>query len=176
MASLNKVFLIGGVGKDPEVRQFNDGGKVCTFPLATSEVYTDRNGQRIENKEWHNIVLKGKLADLSQYITKGSHLYIEGKISTRDWTDQQGQKHYATEIVGINVQLLDPKPQQAPAQQPAYPPQPQTPPQAPQPQYAPPAQPTYPQGGAPVPPPPAPSAPITPSTPYPQPQPDDLPW
>lgn len=151
MATLNKVFLIGRVGKDPEVRQFDGGNKVANFTLATDESYTDRNGQRQTATEWHNLVLNGKLADIAaQYVHKGSMLYIEGKIRTRSWQDQQGNKHYQTEVVGLGMQLLDPKPQAAaPASQPAAP-QYQQAPQAPAPQYAPqpqaPApQPTYPQ-------------------------------
>lgn len=162
MASLNFVHLIGNVGKDPEVRQFEGGGQLCTFTLATTERFTDRNGQQQENTEWHSIVLNGKLAGLSQYIHKGSTLYIGGKIHTRSWSDQQGNKRYQTEIVGQTVQLLDgrqqnqqqaaPAPVQAPAPAPAF--QPNTAPApgyAPQPQYPsapapqmPPAQPQYP--------------------------------
>lgn len=160
MASLNFVHLIGNVGKDPEVRQFEGGGQLCTFTLATTERFTDRNGLQQENTEWHNIVLNGKLAGLSQFIHKGSTLYIGGKIHTRSWSDQQGNKRYQTEIVGQTVQLLDGRPQnqqqaapvQAPAPAPAF--QPNTAPApgyAPQPQYPsapapqmPPAQPQYP--------------------------------
>ena len=164
MASLNSVNLIGRVGKDPEVRNFEGGNKLATFTLATDESYTDRAGQRQEATEWHNIVLNGRLADIAEkYVRKGSMLYIGGKIKTRSWQDQQGQKHYQTEIVGLQLQLLDkreaqPQPQapaqpayQAPAPAPTYqapaPPQYQQP--APAPQYAPPAQPPQypPQGG-----------------------------
>lgn len=159
MASLNSVNLIGRVGKDPEVRNFEGGNKLATFTLATDESYTDRAGQRQEATEWHNIVLNGRLADIAEkYVRKGSMLYIGGKIKTRSWQDQQGQKHYQTEIVGLQLQLLDKReaqPQapapapaqpayQAPAPAPTYqapaPPQYQQP--APQ-QYAPPAQPQY---------------------------------
>ena len=146
MATLNKVFLIGRVGKDPEVRQFDGGNKVANFTLATDESYTDRNGQRQTATEWHNLVLNGKLADIAeQYVHKGSMLYIEGKIRTRSWQDQQGNKHYQTEVVGLGMQLLDPKPQAAaPAPQPAAPQYQQAP--APRPQYAP-----QPQAPAPAP-------------------------
>lgn len=112
MASLNQVHLIGRVGKDPETRQFDNGNKICTFSLATSEVYTNGQGERKENTEWHSIVLNNKLADLSQYIRKGSQVYVGGKIRTRKWTDNQGNDRYQTEVVGTTVQLLDPKPQQ----------------------------------------------------------------
>ena len=111
MPSLNKVHLIGVVGKDPETRQFGDGGQVCNFTLATSEIFTDREGQKQEQTEWHNIVLNGKLANLSQYIHKGSKLYVEGKIRTRSWQTQDGQKRFTTEIIANGLQLLDPKQQ-----------------------------------------------------------------
>lgn len=164
MASLNSVNLIGRVGKDPEVRNFEGGNKLATFTLATDESYTDRSGQRQDATEWHNIVLNGRLADIAEkYVRKGSMLYIGGKIKTRSWQDQQGQKHYQTEIVGLQLQLLDKRgeqnataqPQapaqpaypQAPAPAPTYqapaPPQYQQPAPAPAPQYAPPAQPQY---------------------------------
>lgn len=173
MASLNKVQLIGRVGKDPEVRQFDGGGKVANFTFATDESYTDRSGQRVSATEWHNIVLNGKNADLAQYIHKGSQLYLEGKIKTRKWTGQDGVEHDTKEIQVFVVQLLDPKPQQpqSPAQpvyppaQPAYPPQaPVAPPQQqyqqpPMPPQAP-VLPDQPQFRAPQPPaPPAPTAP-----------------
>lgn len=103
--------MIGVVGKDPETRQFGDGGQVCNFTLATSETYTDREGQKQEQTEWHNIVLNGKLANLSQYIHKGSKLYVEGKIRTRSWQTQDGQKRFTTEIIANGLQLLDPKQQ-----------------------------------------------------------------
>lgn len=148
MASLNQVHLIGRVGKDPETRQFEGGNKICTFTLATSESYTDRQGQRQESTEWHNVVLNGKLADLAQYFRKGSQLYVGGKIRTRSWNDQAGNRHFQTEVIGLTVQLLDPRqPQAAAPQQYAPAPAPQAPqytpapPPAPQPQYqqAPPA-------------------------------------
>ena len=121
MPSLNKVHLIGAVGKDPETRQFGDGGQVCNFTLATSETYTDREGQKQEQTTWHNIVLNGKLANLSQYIHKGSKLYIEGKIRTRSFQAQDGQTRYVTEIIANGLQLLDPRQQEQPQQ--AAPPQ-----------------------------------------------------
>lgn len=115
MASLNSVSLIGRVGKDPEVRTFEGGNKIATFALATSEKYTDRNGQTQETTEWHNIVLNGRLTDIAEkYIKKGSLIYVGGRIKTRSWQDQQGQKHYQTEIVGLSLQLLDQRQQDAP--------------------------------------------------------------
>lgn len=183
MASLNSVNLIGRVGKDPEVRNFEGGNKLATFTLATDESYTDRSGQRQEATEWHNIVLNGRLADIAEkYVRKGSMLYIGGKIKTRSWQDQQGQKHYQTEIVGLQLQLLDKREAQPQAQaqapapvRPAYN-QPAPPPQyqQPAPQYAPPApQPQYgPQPGQPG----NVQYPPTNSPEYTGHNPDDLPW
>ncbi len=112
--SLNKVMLIGNVGKDPEVRYLdgnnnpNSGStKVATFTLATTERYRDRNGELRENTEWHNIVAWRNSADVAEkYIRKGTQLYIEGKLRTRSWTDQTGNKRYTTEITVDNLQLL----------------------------------------------------------------------
>ena len=112
--SLNKVMLIGNVGKDPEVRYLdgnnnpNSGNtKVATFTLATTERYRDRNGELRENTEWHNIVAWRNSADVAEkYIRKGTQLYIEGKLRTRSWTDQTGNKRYTTEITVDNLQLL----------------------------------------------------------------------
>ena len=112
--SLNKVMLIGNVGKDPEVRYLdgnnnpNSGStKVATFTLATTERYRDRNGELRENTEWHNIVAWRNSADVAEkYIRKGTQVYIEGKLRTRSWTDQTGNKKYTTEITVDNLQLL----------------------------------------------------------------------
>jgi len=112
--SLNKVMLIGNVGKDPEVRYLdgnnnpNSGNtKVATFTLATTERYRDRNGELRENTEWHNIVAWRNSADVAEkYIRKGTQVYIEGKLRTRSWTDQTGNKKYTTEITVDNLQLL----------------------------------------------------------------------
>ena len=114
MPSLNKVLLIGNVGRDPEVRYLDSGSgqagqnaKVATFTLATTDRYRDRNGEVRENTEWHNLVLWRQLADLAEkFIRKGSQIYVEGHIRTRSYNDQQGQKKYMTEIVADNVQLL----------------------------------------------------------------------
>ncbi len=130
--SLNKVMLIGNVGKDPEVRYLesnpqNAGAnpKVATFPLATSERYRDRAGDVRENTEWHNIVAWRNNADVAEkYIHKGTQVYIEGRLRTRQWTDQTGAKRYTTEVVVDTLQLLGKRPEDA--QQPAggYAPQP----------------------------------------------------
>lgn len=107
MSGVNKVILIGNVGKDPEIRHMENGTSKATFPLATTETYRDREGQRMEQTEWHNIVLWRGLADLAEkYIRKGKQLYIEGKLRTRSWEDRDGNKRYTTEIVADNITLL----------------------------------------------------------------------
>ena len=131
--SLNKAMLIGNVGRDPEVRYLdgNSGNaKVATFTLATTERYRDRNGETRENTEWHNIVAWRGNADVAErFIRKGTQLFIEGRIRTRSWDDQTGNKRYTTEIIVDNLQLLGKKSDnpggqqggyQAPAQQPQY--------------------------------------------------------
>ena len=96
--SLNKVMLIGNVGKDPEVTTLDKGGKVAKFTLATSEKYTDKSGNKTERTDWHNIVAWGPLADLvEKYVTKGKQLYLEGQIRNRSW-EQDGIKKFATDI------------------------------------------------------------------------------
>ena len=105
--SVNKAILVGNVGKDPEVRYLESGVAVCNFPLATSETYKNRNGETVTNTEWHNIVLWRGLAEVAEkYIKKGKQLYIEGRIRTRSWDDNDGNKKYITEIVGDNMQML----------------------------------------------------------------------
>jgi single-strand DNA-binding protein len=105
--SVNKVILVGNVGKDPETRYLEGGTAVCSFPLATSETYRNRDGERITNTEWHNIVLWRGLAEVAEkYVRKGSQLYIEGRIRTRSWDDREGNKRYTTEIIGDNMQML----------------------------------------------------------------------
>ena len=106
---VNKVILIGNLGSDPEVRYTPDGTPVANFSLATSESWNDRNtGERQERTEWHRLVLWRKLAEIaSQYLKKGSKLYVEGKLQTRSWDDQSGQKRYTTEIVVNEMEMLD---------------------------------------------------------------------
>jgi len=107
MAGVNKVILIGNLGKDPELRYTPGGQPVCTFSLATTERRTDKTGQKKETTEWHNIVFFGKTAELvNQYLKKGRSCYIEGKITTRSWDDRDGNKKYKTEIIGNTVQFL----------------------------------------------------------------------
>lgn len=99
--SVNKVILVGNLGRDPEVRTFPSGGKVCNFSIATSENWKDRNtGERRERTEWHNIVLRseGLVRVAEQYLRKGSKVYIEGQLQTRKWQDQSGQDRYTTEV------------------------------------------------------------------------------
>ena len=117
--SLNKVMLIGNVGSDPEVRYLennpqNPGNnvKVATVRLATTERYRDRNGEQRENTEWHTVVLWRNNADVAEkYVHKGSQIYIEGKLRTRQWTDQTGNKRYTTEVVADTLQLLGKRPE-----------------------------------------------------------------
>ena len=112
--SLNKVMLIGNVGSDPEVRYLENNpqnpgnnAKVATIRLATTERYRDRNGEQRENTEWHTVVLWRNNADVAEkYVHKGSQIYIEGKLRTRQWTDQTGNKRYTTEVVADTLQLL----------------------------------------------------------------------
>lgn len=101
MASLNKVCLIGHLGKAPEVRSFNNGGKICTFSLATSETWRDKAGERKERTEWHNIsiMVDGLIGVAEKYLHKGSKVYIEGQLQTRKWVSKGGEDHYATEVV-----------------------------------------------------------------------------
>ncbi len=110
MASLNKVMLIGNLGKDPESRTLSTGAIVATFPIATTERYTDQSGEKKENTEWHNIELWDAQAKIAmQYLKKGSPVYIEGKIKTDSWEDN-GVKKYATKIRGLSLQLLGSNP------------------------------------------------------------------
>lgn len=100
--SVNKVILVGNVGKDPEVRFLNDGGKVASFSLATSESWKDRvSGEKKDRTEWHKIVVfNDRLVDvIERFVKKGSKLFLEGQLQTRKWTDQQGQEKYTTEVV-----------------------------------------------------------------------------
>ena len=112
--SVNKVILIGNLGRDPEVRTFQNGGKVCNFPIATSETWKDRNsGERQERTNWHNIaIFNENLAQIAeQYLRKGSKVYVEGQLETRKWQDQAGNDRYTTEVVLRNFRgeltLLD---------------------------------------------------------------------
>lgn len=105
--SVNKVILVGHLGADPEMKFTQGGQPVCSFRLATNEVWTDKSGQRQEQTEWHSIVVWGKTAELcNQYLSKGRQAYLEGKIKTRQWQDKEGQTRYTTEIVADVVRFL----------------------------------------------------------------------
>lgn len=107
MASLNKVLLIGNVGKDPEIKTFASGNKVAQITLATSERYKDRNGEQKEDTEWHSVQAFGKLADVvERFVHKGSLLYLDGKIRTRSY-EADGRTMYRTEILADHIQMLD---------------------------------------------------------------------
>ena len=104
---LNKVILIGRLGRDPEVRYIPNGEAVCNFSVATSEKYTDKNGQRQEATEWHNVTMYRKLAEIAgQYLTKGSQVYIEGKIQTRKYQGKDGIERTAYEIIANEMKML----------------------------------------------------------------------
>lgn len=106
--SVNKVILIGRLGKDPEVRKINATTTVCNFPLATNESYKNQDGSYTEQTEWHNIVMWRGVAERAERILKkGSTIFVEGKLRTRSWEDKENNKRYTTEIVVENFQLLD---------------------------------------------------------------------
>ncbi|MCL2760374.1 MAG: single-stranded DNA-binding protein [Desulfuromonadales bacterium] len=107
MASLNKVLLIGNLGKDPEVRYTTSGQAVASFSIATTERFKNRNGEMEERTEWHNIVLWGRQAEIAkEYLAKGRSVFIEGRLQTRKWQDKDGRDRYTTEIVGDKMQFV----------------------------------------------------------------------
>ncbi|MBX9853573.1 MAG: single-stranded DNA-binding protein [Cytophagaceae bacterium] len=107
MAGINKVILVGNLGKDPEIRTMESGRKVANFSLATTESYKDKNGERVDQTEWHNIVFWGPIAEvIEKYLKKGSQIYVEGKIRTRSYEDKEGNKKYITEILGDKMTML----------------------------------------------------------------------
>jgi single-strand DNA-binding protein len=107
MSGVNKVILVGNLGANPEMKFTQGGQAIANLRLATTERWTDRQGQKQEATEWHRVVLFGKTAEIAgQYLQKGRQVYIEGRIRTRQWQDQSGQKRYTTEIVGTNMTLL----------------------------------------------------------------------
>ncbi len=112
--SVNKVILVGNVGKDPETRYLDEGTAISKFSMATSETYKNKAGERVSNTEWHNIVLWRGLAQVAEkYVKKGTQIYIEGRIKTRSYDDQDGNRKYITEIVGDQMQLLGRKPDES---------------------------------------------------------------
>ncbi len=107
MSGLNKVLLIGNLGADPESRSMPSGGSVVNLRLATSSQWTDRDGNRQERTEWHRVVLFGRQAEIAaQYLRKGRQIFVEGRLQTRQWQDQQGQTRYTTEVVAQGFQML----------------------------------------------------------------------
>jgi single-strand DNA-binding protein len=107
MGSVNKVILVGNLGRDAELRYTPAGAAVATINMATTEVWNDKQGQRQEKTEWHRVVLWGKSAEsLTEYLTKGKQIYVEGRLQTRQWDDKDGNKRYTTEIRGDRVVLL----------------------------------------------------------------------
>ena len=113
MAGVNKVILVGNLGQDPEVRYLDNGVAVANFSLATTENYKNKQGERVSQTEWHNIVLWRGLAEVAEkFLKKGSSIYVEGKIRNRKWEDKEGNTRYNTEILGDNMTMLGGKPNQ----------------------------------------------------------------
>ena len=107
MAGVNKAILIGNLGADPEIKSLPSGGKVANFNIATSEQWTNKEGNKEERTEWHRIVAFGKLAEIcGEYLSKGRKVYIEGRVQTRSWEDRDGNKRYTTEIVAGQMSML----------------------------------------------------------------------
>lgn len=105
---MNKAMIIGNVGKDPELKVTQSGLSTCKITIATSSKYTNKQGEKVENTEWHNVVFFAKSADtIAKYVQKGSKLYVEGEIRTRSWEDKDGVKRYSTEIIGQNFEFLN---------------------------------------------------------------------
>lgn len=110
MASVNKVILIGNLGKDPEVKYTPSGAAVANFNIATNESWTSKEGKKEERTEWHRIVCWNKTAELcGEYLSKGRTVYIEGRLQTREWNDKEGNKRYTTEVVAQTVKFLTPR-------------------------------------------------------------------
>ncbi|MGZ5034092.1 MAG: single-stranded DNA-binding protein [Usitatibacter sp.] len=107
MASVNKVILIGNLGRDPETRYMPDGGAVTNISIATTETWKDKAGEKQEKTEWHRVAFFGKLAEIAgEYLKKGSQVYVEGRLQTRKWQDKDGADKYSTEIVADRMQML----------------------------------------------------------------------
>ena len=107
MAGVNKVIVLGHLGRDPEMRYTQDGKAIANFSLATSESFKDKDGNKQERTEWHRISMFGRIAEIAgEYLRKGSMAYVEGRLQTRKWTDKEGQERYTTEIVGDRLQLV----------------------------------------------------------------------
>ncbi|HEY6044330.1 MAG TPA: single-stranded DNA-binding protein [Nitrosospira sp.] len=111
MASVNKVIIIGNLGKDPEVRYMPNGDAVTNITVATTEAWKDKNGDKQEKTEWHRITFYRKLAEIAgEYLKKGAQVYVEGKLETKKWTDKQGVERYTTEIIASDMRMLGSKP------------------------------------------------------------------
>ena len=107
MASVNKVILIGNLGRDPETRYMPDGGAITNISVATTDVWKDKQGEKQEKTEWHRVAFFGKLAEIAgEYLKKGSQVYVEGRLQTRKWQDKEGVDKYTTEIVADRMQML----------------------------------------------------------------------
>ncbi|MBT3918501.1 MAG: single-stranded DNA-binding protein [Nitrosomonadales bacterium] len=108
--SVNKVILVGRLGQDPDVRYMPNETAVCNFSLATSSSYKDKTGERVDQTEWHRIVMFGKVAEIAkEYLKKGSQIFIEGRLQTRKWQTKEGQDRYTTEVVAATMQMLGSK-------------------------------------------------------------------
>jgi single-strand DNA-binding protein len=107
MASVNKVILIGNLGRDPETRYMPDGGAITNISVATTDVWKDKSGEKQEKTEWHRVAFFGKLAEIAgEYLKKGSQVYVEGRLQTRKWQDKDGNDKYTTEVVAERMQML----------------------------------------------------------------------
>ena len=107
MASVNKVIIVGNLGRDPEVRYMPDGGAIANISVATTESWKDKSGEKQERTEWHRVAFFGKLAEIAgEYLKKGSQVYVEGSLRTRKWQDKEGKDRYTTEIVADRMQML----------------------------------------------------------------------
>ena len=111
MASVNKVIIIGNLGRDPETRYMPEGGAICNISVATTDKWKDKNGEMQEKTEWHRVAFFGKLAEIAgEYLKKGSQVYVEGRLQTRKWQDKDGNDKYSTEIVANQMQMLGSRP------------------------------------------------------------------
>lgn len=107
MASVNKVILVGNLGRDPEVRYLPDGGAVTNISVATTDTWKDKSGEKQERTEWHRVAFFGKLAEIAgEYLKKGSQIYVEGRLQTRKWQDKEGKDRYTTEIIASEMKML----------------------------------------------------------------------
>lgn len=110
MTMKNRVQLIGNLGATPEIKEFDNGNKMARFTVATSDFYTNKKGEKVTETQWHNIVIWGKLADIAEkHLEKGTQVVIDGKLTTRNYTDKEGQKKYFTEIIANEFMMIDKK-------------------------------------------------------------------